>query len=104
MVSSSGGPSVKKGRPNKSYCIKDAVKLVSGSFAIIGQSLPCSVRIFQRRSIISGGRTFAFYTHFVLIIFRRLSITGFNLIKPFGLVDYTRELTSKHFTIVSKRS
>ena len=46
--------------------------MVSGSFAIIGQSLPCSVRIFQRRSIISGGRTFSFYIHFVLINFSQV--------------------------------
>ena len=64
--------SSKKGRPNKSYGIKDAVKLVSGLFAIISQSLPCSVRIFRVRFIISGGRTFAFYTHFVLIIFSQV--------------------------------
>jgi hypothetical protein len=35
--------SIKKGRPNKGYKIEDAVKLVSGSFASICQSLPCSV-------------------------------------------------------------
>ena len=52
------------------------------------------------RSIISGRR---FLHSFVLTNISQVMINGVNLIKPSGLVNYTRQSTSKHLNIVCRR-
>jgi hypothetical protein len=90
----------------KGYKIEDAAtKSVGGLFACIGQSVPCSrMRIFQSRSIILAIH-FLLYTKFVQIYYiLQVDISDINMIKPCGIVNYTRQSTSNNCTIVCQRS